>query len=128
MEAEFLTNKLAKKFSKLTKVEVPAQIPPRDEIDDYCARLFFDGIKIDSSSLKHSYKFRLRYYAPDWKESNTGIDDAENYIRSGKPEIFTDGENKFYVRYFDIDTIYHHMYTASGVMHCYTEVAFSVIF
>ena len=36
--------------------------------------------------------------------------------------------DKEYLGYFDIDTIYHHMYTASGVMHCYTEVAFSVIF
>lgn len=126
METEFLTTKLAEKFSILADVEIPAKIPLHDEIDDYCARLHFDGIEIDDHNLRRSYKFRLRYYAPDWQESNQGINKSENYIRSGKPEIFTDNNNKFYVRYFDIDTIYNNMYTASGVMHCFTEVKFSV--
>ncbi|MBR2722967.1 MAG: hypothetical protein IKB77_01440 [Lentisphaeria bacterium] len=126
MEKEFLTARLIEKFSELTETEIPAEAPAKEELCDRCARLYFDGIECEKHSLRRTYKYRLRYYAEDWDFSLGGILKAEAYLRNSKTEIFSNGENQFFVRYFNINTIHEHLYTASGVMHCFSEIQFSV--
>lgn len=127
METQFITSKLTEKFSTLLELEIPLETPMNDELEDDCARLYFDGVETDSKNLRRSYKYRLRYYGENWCKTTNGIDKAENYIRSSAPEVFSNEENKFYVRYLNVNTIHENLYTTSGVMYCYTEVQFSVM-
>ncbi len=126
MEKEFLTAKLTEKFSELTGSEIPLVSPGKDEICDRCGRLYFDGIECEKHSLRKTYKYRFRYYAENWFWSYGGILKVQDYLKNAKPEIFSNEKNKFFIRYFNINTIHEHLYTASGLMHCFSEIQFSV--
>lgn len=126
METQFLKQKIALKFSTLLDCEIPVDLPVNDVLQNGCARLYFDGTTTDSRKLK-MYNFSLRCFDENWDITDSRIYLAEKYLKNSTPEIFSNGNNNFCIRYYNVISTSDSVTTSGGAIYCCSEIKFSVM-
>lgn len=127
MSIEFLRKNLAAKISNLLDTEVPLFSRPSQIISSNSAKLNFDGMEIEEEKLQQCYNFIFSFFSADQKFAENQILKVEHMLRTSFPEIISDGENKFCIRYINIQNSSCRNFDSSGVFLYKAELNFSVI-
>ncbi|MBR2508327.1 MAG: hypothetical protein IKB71_01120 [Lentisphaeria bacterium] len=128
MESAFIKEKIAAKISQLLDTEIPVNIPDIDSIDFSSGRLFYEGISYDKNKMQKSYNFRLCWYDENRNIPADKIHIVEEAFRTASPEIFSNGNNKFHVRYYNLKSANFSRVNTSGILYFCAELTFSIVF
>lgn len=127
MDCRFLKEKIAEKISQLLDNEIPVDICDVDNINSSCGRLFYEGTDCDDDKMEKSYKFKFRWYDENWNVPLDKLHTLENFLREAVPEVFTDGVDVFFARYYKIRSSAFDKINISGMTFYCGELNFSIV-
>ena len=128
MNSHFIKEKIAAKISQILDAEIPVDIAELDNINSSYGRLFYEGIKTDSSTMQNFHRFKFRWYDEKWDVGLDRIHLLENTLREAMPETFSDNSNIFHVRYYTINASSFNRENIGGNLFYCAELIFSIIF
>ena len=127
MAIEFLRKTLAGKISDLLDIEVPLMTKSPKEVKKNSAKLNFDGMHIEEEKLQQCYNFTFSFFSDDKDAAEDKINKVSEMMRTSFPEIISDGENKFCMRYVNVRNSSTKTYDSPGIFLYVSELTFSII-